>query len=670
MTNLNKPLSEMRQTYSSIPDAMERATRRHNESIFVIGYHPDSDVGGGNFVYDASRAKSGHNGGTVIDPEKTFPTDWNDSGQVEAWFTADGVESGVWVRPNFEYVTPYMFGATGGLDDTKSIVQMFSSLSDGGTVDGLGGDFTIYKDVVGVTTGDALPLSDIPHVNGLSNVTIKNITLRADSPSVSVTKFRYPSTFALNGCSDVRVINSHFYSKGESWGDTDASSPLGDEARRDFAIQNGGHACVTIRSKDVDFENCSFRLCGSVASYYVMSSSNVNARSSFSNPASLGYAAYAFDSWAGDISVSGFSSHTSNLDSCASSKESYTYGSKGCVITEDKDVTVIVNGGYYADAFPNGSAKDLGYAFGSASSQTIVNGAVVKNCATVGYISASSPDYSYLTISNVNATGLRKTFHQNADVSFSRLYVKYSGCNADVIGGGLWPGDGDLSREQTSYLALANAGNNTEIIVDNCSFTGASYGFINDNVIFGLLKFVSCEIETNGFLYSSQNIGASGSGQSDRGIIFDSCGIRDVSSDTSAYTIFNSNTIYVYVDLSSSRVELNSTRDIETSSIPSVGTYVDSYRFYRPENNTETITSLLALKPESAKIQTITPSGADRVITLPRPDKYKYFDVLIINAGGTYNLTVKDYTNTSTIGTLAPGQVKMFRNNGDFDYSV
>jgi len=111
MTNLNKPLSEMRQTYPGIPDAMERATRRHNESIFVIGYHPDSDVGGGNLVYDANRPKSDHNGGTVIDPDQTFPSDWNDSAQVAAWFTADGAGNGVWVRPNKRESDLFEWGA-------------------------------------------------------------------------------------------------------------------------------------------------------------------------------------------------------------------------------------------------------------------------------------------------------------------------------------------------------------------------------------------------------------------------------------------------------------------------------------------------------------------------------------------------------------------------------
>lgn len=110
MTNLNKPQSEMRQVYPSIPDAMERATQRNDEVITVIGYHPDSDVGGGNFVYDANRAKADHNGGTVIDPDKTFPSDWNNSTQVKAWLTGDGVGSGVWVRKYDGAINANWFG--------------------------------------------------------------------------------------------------------------------------------------------------------------------------------------------------------------------------------------------------------------------------------------------------------------------------------------------------------------------------------------------------------------------------------------------------------------------------------------------------------------------------------------------------------------------------------
>lgn len=64
---------------------------------FVVSFHGSNNYGGGFFRWDASGNKTAHNGGTVIDPSKTFPSTWNDAGKT-AWFTADGVGTGVWRR--------------------------------------------------------------------------------------------------------------------------------------------------------------------------------------------------------------------------------------------------------------------------------------------------------------------------------------------------------------------------------------------------------------------------------------------------------------------------------------------------------------------------------------------------------------------------------------------
>jgi len=97
--------------------------------IFVIGYQPDSDVGGGNLVYDANRAKSDHTGVDVFDPDKAFPTDWTNATQVDDWFTADGVGNGVYVRPDVKIITPEMAGALSGAgtDYYKSLEQIMLS---------------------------------------------------------------------------------------------------------------------------------------------------------------------------------------------------------------------------------------------------------------------------------------------------------------------------------------------------------------------------------------------------------------------------------------------------------------------------------------------------------------------------------------------------------------
>lgn len=108
MTKLNKPIAEMRQVYNCIRDAMLRANHRNNDVIEVIGYHPDSDIGGGKFYWDSTKAKTDHNGGTVLSP--TVPWSATIGDYLDGVGETDGSGVGVWVRTNVSYVTPEMFG--------------------------------------------------------------------------------------------------------------------------------------------------------------------------------------------------------------------------------------------------------------------------------------------------------------------------------------------------------------------------------------------------------------------------------------------------------------------------------------------------------------------------------------------------------------------------------
>ena len=67
---------------------------QYNQQVSVIGYHANTKVGGGRFSYKTGR----HNGGTFIDPNRAFPTDWTDQGQLTAWFADSGVDVDGWER--------------------------------------------------------------------------------------------------------------------------------------------------------------------------------------------------------------------------------------------------------------------------------------------------------------------------------------------------------------------------------------------------------------------------------------------------------------------------------------------------------------------------------------------------------------------------------------------
>lgn len=82
-----------------------------NPKVYVSGYHAAGDGAGGHFFWSASESKANHNGGTIIDPDITFPTDWTNQTQVGTWFTA-GSGTGCWKRSD-----PVDFKGFGGKGD-------------------------------------------------------------------------------------------------------------------------------------------------------------------------------------------------------------------------------------------------------------------------------------------------------------------------------------------------------------------------------------------------------------------------------------------------------------------------------------------------------------------------------------------------------------------------
>ena len=86
----------------------------NGSTITLISYHSGINSGGGIFHWDSSRNKALHDGGIIIDPDITFPTDWSNATQVATWFTA-GTGSGCWVRQYDGAVDVAWFGAIDGV---------------------------------------------------------------------------------------------------------------------------------------------------------------------------------------------------------------------------------------------------------------------------------------------------------------------------------------------------------------------------------------------------------------------------------------------------------------------------------------------------------------------------------------------------------------------------
>jgi hypothetical protein len=105
----------------NISDLISIASPCNGDIVYVRNYIT-GEYGGGIFVYDAEMEKALHNGGTIIDPNMSFPVDWNNQAQLAVWFSS-GVGVGCWVRPslNLDRVDTEEFGAVIGQDNTLVI---------------------------------------------------------------------------------------------------------------------------------------------------------------------------------------------------------------------------------------------------------------------------------------------------------------------------------------------------------------------------------------------------------------------------------------------------------------------------------------------------------------------------------------------------------------------
>jgi len=113
---------------TSVSDLLALATPTQGSQVSTFSYHSGFLEGGGVYYWDSTKSKADHNGGTVLDPGKSFP-DWAVDAEVEQWFTADGAGDGCWIRSVYTNAA-FAFGAfsSGTNDNSRQIQSCVDSL--------------------------------------------------------------------------------------------------------------------------------------------------------------------------------------------------------------------------------------------------------------------------------------------------------------------------------------------------------------------------------------------------------------------------------------------------------------------------------------------------------------------------------------------------------------
>ena len=298
------------------------------------------------------------------------------------------------------------YGAIGDgvTDNTSAFVKAFKEIPNNSTLVIPNGEYIVYKNNEGTTQGNAALLDECILLKNKDNITIigeGNVLIRPNNQGISVAKKRFPCTISIDKCTNVVIKNINIESKGESYGDADAGASLdfGDD-RTNFNIQNGGSALHISRSKNVKIYDGEFRFCGSCGVVYFSSVSNCGIYNSFSNPASLGYASYAVDTWV-DHSVS----YTNDVEiiNCSSWAEevirdtkvvgSTIYSSKASVGVEgDTNLCkVIIKDCIFKDCYANDADPYLGMAIFSYNADVLCENNIIDNCAYALYSSLLAP---------------------------------------------------------------------------------------------------------------------------------------------------------------------------------------------------------------------------------------------------------------------------------------
>ena len=111
-------------TALDISDLAGATQINEGQQVLLKGWHPESTLGGGTFVWDANGNKAEHNGGTIIDPSINAPIDFDNPIEISGYLGTSGYGTGVFRRLGANPINVFMFGAYGDkLRDDAAQIQ-------------------------------------------------------------------------------------------------------------------------------------------------------------------------------------------------------------------------------------------------------------------------------------------------------------------------------------------------------------------------------------------------------------------------------------------------------------------------------------------------------------------------------------------------------------------
>lgn len=96
--------------------------RRTDQLIYQTSSYRGSGGGGSSYYWSESEPKSNHNGGSIIDPERPLPANWENESNVSAWFTINPLATGtgcfIQIADDLP-VNPLQWGCLGDSSETS-----------------------------------------------------------------------------------------------------------------------------------------------------------------------------------------------------------------------------------------------------------------------------------------------------------------------------------------------------------------------------------------------------------------------------------------------------------------------------------------------------------------------------------------------------------------------